>query len=114
MKTIKKQITAKSKTLTATWTVDMAQDLKSLHGIDIEDEIGRTLQEEIDWSITCDMMKELGWTKVNLEWPRMTAETAHDIKEWCKSTLNGHYKARGRTWIFENEKDASMFILKWS
>ncbi len=80
---------------------------------DIADKMAREIQEEIDWEIMCDMFKSVGWTEIKLTWPEMTASRAHEIKEWSRQHLKGHYKGRGRTWIFELEKDATLFILKW-
>jgi hypothetical protein len=80
---------------------------------EIADKMAKELQEEIDWGILCDMFKNVGWTEIKLTWSDMTASRAHEIKEWCRSNLKGHYKGRGCTWLFELEKDATMFILKW-
>lgn len=84
----------------------------------IEDEIAkemaRQMAEEIDWEILCELMKSVGWTEVKM--PNdgyMTDLDAHVLKEWCKANLQGNYNARGNTWVFEKEKDASMFILWW-
>ena len=81
---------------------------------EIIDKLSKDMQEDIDWGVLCELLKEVDWVKVDLEWPRMTESLAHEIKEWCRANLKGHYKARGRTWIFEKEKDASMFILRWA
>jgi hypothetical protein len=91
--------------------------VKAMTPPDIQEEIAnkmaKELQEEIDWEILAEMLKECGWTEIKLTWSDMTASRAHEIKEWCRSNLKGHYKGRGRTWMFELEKDASMFILRW-
>lgn len=79
------------------------------------EDMSRMIQEEIDWQIMCDIMKTLGWTEVKMPWDGyMTDLDAHVLKEWCKENLQGNYNARGNTWMFQHEKDASMFILKWS
>lgn len=77
-------------------------------------EMSKALQEEIDWGILCDFMKEMGWTKIEMTWPKNMHEgQAHEIKEWCNNNLKGHYKGKGKTWLFEEEKDATMFVLRW-
>ena len=82
---------------------------------EIADEMAKEIQEEIDWEIMCDIMKQFGWTQIKISWPKNMSEAgAHKIKEWCRHNLTGNYKGRGQTWIFENGKDASMFVLKWS
>lgn len=77
-------------------------------------EVAKLMQEEIDWRVLCDLLVEQGWTKVHINWSSISASKSHYIKEWCKNTLTGHYKGRSDTWLFENEKDAIIFTLKWS
>ncbi len=77
-------------------------------------ETAKLMQEEIDWKVLCDFLVEQGWTKVYIKWGNMSASQSHYIKEWCSHTLMGHYKCRSNTWLFENEKDAIIFTLKWS
>lgn len=114
MNIIKQEVKAKSRKLMAKWTVTyetMEPEIKEV----IEGELAKTLQEEIDWEIMCDMMVTLGYTKVEMKWSEMMNEVeAHMIKEWCRENLQGHYQGRGKIWMFEKEKDASMFILRWS
>ncbi len=74
----------------------------------------KELQEEIDWEVLCKTLKELDWVQIKIDWPRMTAITAHEIKEWCRANLKGAYHGRGRTWIFSEEKDAMLFSLRWA
>ena len=87
---------------------------------DLEQELAEKLSngmaEEIDWDLLCDMLKEVGWVKVAISepWSNMTSSFAHEIKEWCKENIKGHYKARGRVWLFEKEQDAEWFMLRWS
>lgn len=71
------------------------------------------LQEEIDWGIICDMLKEIGWVKIETSWGVKSLEDAYDLKEWCLKNIKGNYKARGKIWLFEKEKDAIMFSLRW-
>ncbi len=103
------QINAKPRKLKAKWTVTLG------HGeTEISEDLSRQIQEEIDWEIMCDMMRSMGWTVVKMPWDGyMTDSDAHVLKEWCTANLQGNYNARGNTWVFEKEKDASMFILRW-
>lgn len=114
MNIIKQEIKEKSRKLTAKWTVTyetMEPDLKR----EIEDELANTLKEEIDWGIMCDMMVKLGYTKVEMKWPeRINEVLAHEIKEWCRATLQGHYQGRSNIWLFAKEKDAVLFSLRWA
>ena len=81
---------------------------------DIIDNAAQQLQEEIDWEVLCGILKEVDWVEIKLEWPRMSESLAHEIKEWCRANLKGDYKARGRTWMFSQKKDATLFVLRWS
>ena len=82
---------------------------------DIVEEASRKLQEEIDFEVLCSVYKECGWTEVKMSWPaQMTESLAHEIKEWSRSNLVGVYHGRGPTWIFEKEKDATLFVLRWT
>lgn len=51
------------------------------------------------------------WTKVRI--PRPTRQHKTEVEDWCKS-LNMVYHSSGPFWFFEDEKDATMFILRWS
>lgn len=82
--------------------------------LDMADKAAQLIQEEIDWELICDMMVACGWTRVETTWSCQSAEDAYDLKEWCSKNIEDHYKARGKTWVFAKEKDAVMFLLKWS
>jgi len=82
--------------------------------IQITNDITKRLQEEIDWDIMCSILTDIGWYKVETSKAYMPDEDSSMIKEWCDKNLRGTYKALGKTWIFEQEKDAMWFALKWS
>lgn len=109
MKTEKIEIKEKSKKLQAIWTVALEQG-----EAEIGDEAARILQEEIDWEIMSDIMKSMGWAHVSVPWNKTTDSQAHEIKEWLKENVTGHYKGRGSTWLFERKEDATLFALRWS
>ena len=114
MNITKQQIAEKSQKLASKWTVTLE------HGDpewdpEYEKEISKVLQEEIDWEVMIDIMTEIGWTKIEMKWPhQMSARDAHEVKEWCRANLKGNYQGRQRIWLFELEKDASMFALRWA
>ena len=81
---------------------------------ELMEKIAKDMAEDIDWKVMSGFLKEIGWIEIKIEWPRMTEGLAHEIKAWCRSNIKGHYKAQGRTWMFEEQKDATMFILRWS
>ena len=78
-------------------------------------ELAQELLEELNWEVMIDIMTEHGWTKIEMGWPhRMSEQDAHEIKEWCRDNLQGNYNGRAKIWLFEKEKDATMFMLRWS
>ena len=81
----------------------------------IAEQVSKEIQEEIDWEIMCDMMAELGWTKIQMPtpWSSMTAEFQHQVREWVRENTVGRAQGRGRVWLFSDKKDATMFALRW-
>ena len=73
------------------------------------------IAEEIDWGVMAGLLTEGGWKRVTVDFgSRMSESMAHEIKEWVRSRCNGLVKSRNKIWLFENPKDATMFILRWS
>lgn len=79
---------------------------------DITNQLGIEMQKEIDREILWGMLKELGWTRVTLS-RLQDNKHAIDITYWIEEYCKGAHEREGRDFIFENPKDASMFILKW-
>ena len=54
-----------------------------------------------------------GWTKVNF--PHGYRDSSHvlEVEVWCEENC-GMWDKFGRTFYFKEEKDASMFLLKFS
>jgi hypothetical protein len=72
----------------------------------------KEMQQEMDREILWGMLSEIGWTRVMLD--RLQDNNhAVDITHWLKENCKGAYERNGRDFLFELEKDASMFILKW-
>ena len=81
---------------------------------ELASEMSRQIQEEIDWEIICQLMKEVGWTEITTSWDMRSLEEMYELKTWCETNLKGHRKGRGKTWLFELEKDATIFALRWA
>lgn len=112
MKTIKQAIEEKSRKLQTKWTVTLEHDDTDYNAN--YEEVAKVLQEEIDWEVMIDILTESGWTKIEMDWSsRIPDTTAHEVKEWCRENLTGNYQGRAKIWLFENEKDATMFVLRW-
>ena len=79
---------------------------------DITNSMAKELADEIDFEIIAGMLQEMGWTKVKRS-PFVSNEEAVDIRYWIDEHITGEVQSRGYTWLFEQAKDATMFILKW-
>jgi hypothetical protein len=114
MNTIKKEIEAKSRQLQGQWKV-VYETLQPQYSKDLEDELLKTFQEEIDWEVMMDTLKQVGYKHITMPWPvRMDEARAHEIRSWCRTNLAEHFLGRGPDWLFVSEQDAIMFLLKWS
>jgi Major capsid protein Gp23 len=121
MKIIKQQIATKTKTLTAKWTIAPIKDIVSTHGIDLENELGKQLQHEIDQEIVNDIIRmecmKKGWVKApfttdKFSWP--FAYRINEVTEWIHTNATGEYQVFGKEFWFQKKVDLTAFILKWS
>lgn len=71
---------------------------------------------EIDWNVVAQNLINEGWTKVVLNSliPTLGMKHSVDVLLWADENCVDHFVHNGRIWLFENEKDATMFILRWS
>jgi hypothetical protein len=67
---------------------------------------------EIDFTVLCGMLVDIGWHKVILR--PMTWETGAEIDAWLEQHVQGHYETMGLVFVFESAKDANWFTLRWS
>ena len=85
--------------------------MKSLEQ-EISDDISNDIRKEFDEAIMFSILKECGWTQVNL--PRFIDNNhAIDILYWLKDNIKNDYRQNGRCYIFEQECDAILFSLRW-
>ena len=82
----------------------------------VQDEImyraGEEMAREIDREILWGMLVGIGWHRVMLS--RLQDNNhAVDITVWLREYCVGAYERSGRDFIFEDSKDATMFIMKW-
>ncbi len=79
---------------------------------DLENELARVLQEEIDAEIMRGFLVEAGWQEVVLGWI-MTHEQSQEVDEWVSRKIKGKHWTRGLVWLFENDTDAMWFRMRW-
>jgi hypothetical protein len=109
---VKAKITANTRQLKATWTVSLQPGLPLLHQ-ELEGELAKTLQEEIDWEVMTDVLAGGGWTKVDIG--RLeNNKHAIDIHIWIEENVKGLTRQRGSIFMFENKEEAEWFTLRWA
>ena len=79
---------------------------------EILNKAGNEMAREIDREVLWSMLVGIGWTRVVV-----SAETAMVnatlIKEWLESNCANPYEKHRSDFIFEDQKDAVNFILRW-
>ena len=81
----------------------------------IEEAVNRAskeLAEEIDFDILATLYKDMGWTEIEFS-PRMSQERAAEVKAWLEDNCKGFRMSRGKRFLFEEEKDAVWFSMRW-
>lgn len=76
------------------------------------DQAADNLAREIDREVLWSMLKELGWTRVNLP-SAIDRKYSVEIVAWIRNNIHNPYEKYRSDFIFENEKDATTFILRW-
>jgi len=82
----------------------------------LEEEIlnraGNQMARDIDREVLWGMLEGIGWSRVML--PTMgNGEQAVEIMCWLEDNCKGSHERWGRDFIFENQKDANWFKLRW-
>lgn len=72
--------------------------------------------KEIQWNVIAQQLDNEGWTKVVLKslTPTLGMKHSVDVVMWADENCVDLFIHNGRTWLFENERDATMFLLRWS
>ncbi len=78
---------------------------------DLENELAKTLQEEIDAEIMIGLLKECGWNEVELE--RMHKPEKQIIEQWAQDNIKNGVWTYGPVWMFKDDKEAMWFKLRW-
>ena len=82
----------------------------------IEQEIinkaGTAMAREIDREVLWGMLEGIGWIRVML--PHLIDNNhAVDITHWLAINCKNPFERSGRDFIFESQKDANWFKLRW-
>ena len=103
---LKQQIAAKSRKLSAKWTVDVETEIMTI--------MGREIQDEVDWGVLCEIDPDRKhW--IELDFSDTAKEAGRDVIEaWCKETFKHGYFIFSERIMFHSEADAEFFLLRWS
>lgn len=81
---------------------------------EIADNLAEELKQAIDNELMADMLvAALGWTKIKRDY-YLNNRDAIDRRIWLEENCQGHYKSLGIYIVFEDSRDATMYVLKWS
>lgn len=80
---------------------------------ELQDQMAKILQEEIDWEILAGVFVKSGWTMIDLQ-RFHNAKEAVDVANWIEGNCTGKHMKRGKTFVFQNKQDAEWFTLRWS
>ena len=76
------------------------------------DKAGKQMANDIDREVLWGMLQGIGWTRIML--PRLIDnDHAVEIMCWLEDNCKGSHERWGRDFIFENERDANWFVLRW-
>ncbi len=71
----------------------------------------KELADETDAQVLRQMLIDLGWQQVVLS--SMDMEKSYAIDQWVEDNIKGRMWSRGLVWLFEDDRDAMWFKLKW-
>jgi hypothetical protein len=77
-----------------------------------EAQAAKQLARDIDREVLWGMLQGIGWTRIML--PRFVDnDHAVDITYWLADNCKDAFERSGRDFIFESQKDANWFMLRW-
>ena len=79
---------------------------------EIANKMGNQMARDIDREVLWGMLQGIGWTRIMLD-RLQDNKHAIDITHWLAENCQHPFERSGRDFIFENEQDATLFILRW-
>ena len=79
---------------------------------EILNKVGKDMAREIDREVLWGLFEGVGWTRFKIT--RLTDNNhAVDITNWLSDNCKGQFERDGAEFIFEDSKDAVLFMLRW-
>jgi hypothetical protein len=76
------------------------------------DKAGKEMAREIDREILWGLFEGIGWTRFKIS--RFTDNMhAVDISFWLDENCRGKIERNGAEFLFEDSKDAVLFMMRW-
>ena len=79
---------------------------------EIIDGQAKAMARTMDFEILADVLCECGWTRYKIA-KHIDNQHAIDIREWVRENCQGEVKSHGAIWLFEDGRDATLFMLRW-
>lgn len=77
--------------------------------VKLEEILKKEYQKTLDAEIVHQLLTYLK------DWHQVVVPTwEHVPQDWLDTNINHPYRCFGYYWYFENERDATMFILRWT
>ena len=73
---------------------------------------GNDMAREIDREVLWGLFEGIGWTRFKIS--RLTDNNhAIDITIWLEDNCKGKFERNGAEFLFEDSKDAVLFMMRW-
>ena len=78
----------------------------------ILEDLGRGMASAMDKHILAQVLIDSGWKEVVVDpWVHRSAQI---IEAWCNEFVQGQHIKTDNRWVFKDEKDATIFALRWA
>lgn len=85
--------------------------------MDVTDQIikqaSERIAQDIDWQILSSLLEEAGWTRIKIEHDP-PIYMMNELYHWIDKHRTGSVHRYMDEFLFQNEKDVTMFLLRWS
>ena len=79
---------------------------------EILNKAGEKMAREIDREVLWGLFEGMGWTRFKIS-RLMDNNHAVDISYWLDENCKGKFERNGSEFLFEDSKDAVLFMMRW-